>query len=196
MPIYPRMISLILIGFLVTSCTSRQDQDAAQEAKEALAAKQNSISENKEDQTSDPMETSEDENLDDESEKQTDEVKTVTPSASKTKKTKLSEQDILNNPSLLAKGKMQYKIRCLVCHGPKGQGSVGPNLTDDYWLHSKGEYSSIIKNIQEGFPSKGMIAWKNMISFSDQQYIAAYVRSIMGSKPKNPKAPQGKKVTP
>lgn len=35
----------------------------------------------------------------------------------------------------LTEGKKIYTEKCLVCHGAAGEGTVGPNLTDDYWIH-------------------------------------------------------------
>ena len=72
----------------------------------------------------------------------------------------------------------------------QGQGVVGPNLTDDYWLHG-GTINDIFKTIKYGYPEKGMKSWKDDYSPLQLAQIASYVESIHGSNPPNPKAPQG-----
>ena len=39
------------------------------------------------------------------------------------------------NPQALAAGKEVFVTNCAPCHRPDGGGVIGPNLTDDYWLH-------------------------------------------------------------
>ncbi|MEL7006122.1 MAG: cbb3-type cytochrome c oxidase N-terminal domain-containing protein, partial [Bacteroidota bacterium] len=41
----------------------------------------------------------------------------------------------LEDPGALAKGKQVFNISCAQCHKESGAGGIGPNLTDDYWLH-------------------------------------------------------------
>ena len=59
----------------------------------------------------------------------------------------------------LQAGQTVFKQNCAVCHLEKGQGLVGPNLTDEYWIHG-GSYKEILLTITEGVPLKGMISWK------------------------------------
>ena len=44
-----------------------------------------------------------------------------------------------------------------------GGGIVGPNFTDDVYLHG-GTYKDIAETITVGVPAKGMIAWKGQLS--------------------------------
>jgi len=87
-------------------------------------------------------------------------------------------------------GKAIFQQKCIACHGPDGGGSVGPNLTDSYWLHG-GTINNIFKVIKYGVPEKGMISWEKQLSPTDIQKVASYVISLKGSKPANPKEPQG-----
>jgi cytochrome c oxidase cbb3-type subunit III len=86
--------------------------------------------------------------------------------------------------------------KCITCHGNDGSGMVngtpgiGPNLTDDYWLHG-GDIKSIFKTIKYGVDGKGMPAWGNTYSPKQLAQLASYVRSLHGTNPPNPKAPQG-----
>ncbi|NBG67115.1 cbb3-type cytochrome c oxidase N-terminal domain-containing protein [Acidiluteibacter ferrifornacis] len=83
-----------------------------------------------------------------------------------------------------------YKGNCATCHGALAEGLVGPNLTDEYWIHGGG-ISNIFKSIKYGIPAKGMIAWQSQFSPVQMQQIASYIISIQGSNPPNAKDPQG-----
>jgi cytochrome c oxidase cbb3-type subunit 3 len=100
---------------------------------------------------------------------------------------------LLKNTSVMAKGKDIFANRCVPCHGDRGQGIVGPNLTDDYWLHG-GRPSEIYHTITEGVPEKGMVPWKSMLSPEEIAAVTAYVLSLHGSAPPNAKPPEGQKV--
>lgn len=90
----------------------------------------------------------------------------------------------------VAQGKTIFQEKCIACHGPDGGGSVGPNLTDAYWLHG-GTIKNIFKVIKYGVPEKGMISWEKQLSPTDIQKVASYVLSLKGTKPASPKEPQG-----
>ncbi|MGZ3723722.1 MAG: cbb3-type cytochrome c oxidase N-terminal domain-containing protein [Bdellovibrionales bacterium] len=93
-----------------------------------------------------------------------------------------------------SKGEAVYGAKCAVCHGPQLQGLIGPNLTDDYWIHGKGKLTDIIATIREGVLDKGMPSWEHQLPKSDIQAVMAFVASRRGSNPPNPKAPQGEKI--
>ncbi len=80
--------------------------------------------------------------------------------------------------------------KCPACHLADGGGNVvGPNLTDDYWLYG-GSIKDIFKTIKYG-TSKGMKSWKDDLSAKQIAQLASYIKSLKGSKPANPKEPQG-----
>lgn len=83
-----------------------------------------------------------------------------------------------------------YKGNCATCHGALAEGLVGPNLTDEYWIHGGG-INNVFKIIKYGVPAKGMIAWQSQFSPTQMQQIASYVLSLQGSEPANAKDPQG-----
>ncbi|MDP4151438.1 MAG: c-type cytochrome, partial [Bacteroidota bacterium] len=87
-------------------------------------------------------------------------------------------------------GEQFYLANCATCHGKNGEGGVGPNLTDAYWLHG-GSINDVFKTIKYGWPEKGMKSWKDDFSPSQIAQIASYVKSLTGSNPPNPKPPQG-----
>ncbi|GGA94729.1 cbb3-type cytochrome c oxidase N-terminal domain-containing protein [Puia dinghuensis] len=97
---------------------------------------------------------------------------------------------LLTAPADLAAGKAVFESTCFACHGKNGEGGVGPNLTDDYWLHG-GSINDVFKTIKYGWPDKGMKSWKDDYSPSQIAQIASYVKSLQGTHPDNPKPPQG-----
>lgn len=97
---------------------------------------------------------------------------------------------LLTAPGDLAAGKAVFEGTCFACHGKKGEGGVGPNLTDDYWLHG-GSVNDVFRTIKYGWPDKGMKSWKDDYSPVQIAQIASYVKTLGGTHPDNPKAPQG-----
>ena len=95
--------------------------------------------------------------------------------------------------AVLAEGKSIFTVRCAACHGVNGQGIVGPNLTDDYWLHGN-KINDLFKTIKYGVQSKGMPTWESQLTPKQISDVANYVESIHGTHPANPKEPQGTKV--
>lgn len=90
----------------------------------------------------------------------------------------------------IAAGKGLFEKTCVACHMADGGGGVGPNLTDEYWLHGGG-MKDIFKTIKYGYPDKGMQAWASTFSPVQMQQIASFIKSLKGTKPANPKAAQG-----
>ncbi|PWV53939.1 cbb3-type cytochrome c oxidase N-terminal domain-containing protein [Chitinophaga sp. S165] len=101
-----------------------------------------------------------------------------------------------NNVTLLtaaddiAGGQKLFSTSCAPCHGAQGQGVVGPNLTDDYWLHG-GQVKAVFTTIKYGVPEKGMKSWKDDFSPKQLAMLTSYIKSIHGSNPPDPKEPQG-----
>ena len=99
----------------------------------------------------------------------------------------------LTKEEILAEGaKLFLQKGCIACHGMKGEGNkIGPNLTDNFWLNGCSE-KSLIAVISEGKPEKGMTPFKSMMTPEQIKIMAEYVLSgLVGSKPENPKPPQG-----
>jgi len=97
---------------------------------------------------------------------------------------------LLTDASALAAGKNVFATNCAACHLTDGGGSVGPNLTDDYWLHG-GSVKDIFKTVKYGVPEKGMRSWKEDLSPMQISQVTSYIKSLKGTKPANPKEPQG-----
>lgn len=95
---------------------------------------------------------------------------------------------LLTSADDLAAGKTLFVNSCAACHKETGAGDVGPNLTDDYWLHGN-DPKSIFKTIRYGV--NAMPQWQNAYSNKQIALLMSYVKSLHGTNPANPKAPQG-----
>lgn len=98
----------------------------------------------------------------------------------------------LKDAGVLASGKQTYEKLCVTCHGNAGQGNVGPNLTDDFWINGGG-IKNVFHVINEGVPAKGMISWKSQLTPKQIQQVASYILTLHGTNPEGAKEPQGEK---
>ena len=94
------------------------------------------------------------------------------------------------SPDILAGGQKIYSTACTPCHLADGGGSVGPNLTDDYWIHGN-TIQDIFKTIKYGYPEKGMKSWQEDYTPAQIAQLASYIKSLHGTHPAKPKEPQG-----
>ena len=108
-----------------------------------------------------------------------------------TNKDKIDENNIVIADAIgLQTAAKFFAIDCFACHGKKGEGGAGPNLTDNYWLH-KGSLNDIYNTIKNGYPDKGMQAWSVKFTPKEISQIASYVKSLNGTNPPNAKPAQG-----
>ena len=94
-----------------------------------------------------------------------------------------TEQSVLNQGSQI------YTTYCAPCHRPDGGGLVGPNLTDDYWIHGA-TYQDNLKTIINGVPEKGMLSWRGVLKPNEVQAVASFIHTLRGTKPANAKLPE------
>lgn len=103
---------------------------------------------------------------------------------------------MLSDASTLAQGQAIFTEFCRACHGAVGEGNaVGPNLTDEYWLHG-GSINDVFRTIKYGVPAKGMQSWKNELRPQEMQAVASYIMSLQGTNPPDAKEPQGERYVP
>lgn len=98
-----------------------------------------------------------------------------------------------DDPAILASGQKIFVQQCAVCHKEDGGGNIGPNLTDNYWIHG-GDIKNVYTTIKVGVPDKGMISWEAMLSPTQMRDVSNYVLSLKGTNPPGAKAPQGELV--
>ncbi len=96
----------------------------------------------------------------------------------------------LKDPGKVKLGASVYASKCIACHGDRGQGGIGPNLTDEYWIHG-GNLTQIMKTVSEGVLDKGMPPWGAVLTADELPAVVAFVNSLIGTKPTAAKAPQG-----
>ncbi|MCI0652375.1 MAG: c-type cytochrome [Planctomycetes bacterium] len=94
------------------------------------------------------------------------------------------------NEDLMRGVRGMFQLRCASCHRADAGGNIGPNLTDRHWLHGNAP-TEIYKTISEGVPAKGMQSWKKSLGPVQIMYLSAYIQTLQGSNPPNPKAPEG-----
>lgn len=87
-----------------------------------------------------------------------------------------------------------FAQNCLACHGPAGGGLIGPNLTDDYWIHGN-RHTDLYNVITNGVIEKGMTPWGSILSPEQRAQLVAFVRSLHGTNPEGAKEPQGELYT-
>ena len=106
-------------------------------------------------------------------------------------KDKVDEKNIvMADAAGLQQAKNLYEMDCWACHGKKGEGGAGPNLTDNYWLH-KGSLNDIYASIKNGYPDKGMQSWSVKYTPKEMSFLASYIKSLQGTNPANAKPAQG-----
>jgi cytochrome c oxidase cbb3-type subunit 3 len=98
--------------------------------------------------------------------------------------------EFTDDPVVMASGETIFKAQCAVCHAADGGGGVGPNFTDEYWIHG-GSMSDIFRTIKYGVPEKGMISWQSQLPPSAMRDVSCYIFALKGTTPTNPKEPQG-----
>ena len=92
------------------------------------------------------------------------------------------------DPVMLTEGKTLFANLCAPCHRPDGGGLVGPNLTDDYWIHGA-EFKDNLRTIYNGVPEKGMITWKLLLNPKQMYAVGSYIYTLRGAKLATPGKP-------
>jgi cytochrome c oxidase cbb3-type subunit 3 len=102
---------------------------------------------------------------------------------------------LLTDEAAISSGKAIYTANCIACHRNDGGGLIGPNLTDNFWIHG-GAVKDVFKTIKYGVPAKGMISWQTQLNPKQMQEVMSFIFTLQGTTPENPKAPEGNKYAP
>jgi len=86
-----------------------------------------------------------------------------------------------------------FKTNCANCHRDDAGGNVGPNLTDAYWIHATSP-TEVLAVIRDGESKKGMPAWGDRLRPAQVLLLTAYVGTLRGTRPGDPKRPEGDEV--
>jgi cytochrome c oxidase cbb3-type subunit 3 len=93
----------------------------------------------------------------------------------------------------IKKGEEVFVANCIACHKENGVGDIGPNLTDKFWIHSKGTPQTNYPVVFNGVPDKGMPTWAGTISTEEIYQVVAYMQTLH-NKNLPGKEPQGEPV--
>jgi cytochrome c oxidase cbb3-type subunit 3 len=91
--------------------------------------------------------------------------------------------------AVITAGQAMFLKMCAPCHRADGGGLVGPNLTDDYWIHGS-NFLDNVTTIWNGVPQKGMVTWKGTLKPGEVMAVASYIYTLRGTRPPNPKLPE------
>lgn len=86
-----------------------------------------------------------------------------------------------------------YQAKCAQCHADQGQGNIGPNLTDNHWVHGKGTLMDIYQTVSDGVLEKGMPAWNRQLTPTELKQLVAYVGTLRGKNLQG-KPPEGQEI--
>lgn len=106
----------------------------------------------------------------------------------------IDESTVEIDAAMASAGQAIYAANCAVCHGNAGEGGIGPNLTDEYWLHG-GDIKDIYAVVKYGVPDKGMVPWEQTLTPGQIAEVSNYIVTLIGTNPPNAKEPQGDKFT-
>lgn len=92
---------------------------------------------------------------------------------------------LVGDASAITSGRETFATTCAACHGDRGQGVIGPNLTDGAWLHG-GDPVSIYSAIRNGITSDrariagsaGMPGWGGQLGETRTRAVTAFLLSI------------------
>lgn len=90
----------------------------------------------------------------------------------------------------VAQGRELFTQNCVACHRADGGGQIGPNLTDNQWIHG-GSPVAIYRTVSEGVVAKGMAAWGAQLGPDRTMSVVAYLLTLRNTNVANGKAPQG-----
>jgi cytochrome c oxidase cbb3-type subunit III len=97
------------------------------------------------------------------------------------------------DPAVIQAGAGRFARSCAPCHGERAQGLIGPNLTDDRWIHG-GSVEQVFQTVAKGWPAKGMPPWGRVLKPQEIATLVSYIRSLQGSNPPNPRPAEGEPV--
>jgi mono/diheme cytochrome c family protein len=99
----------------------------------------------------------------------------------------------LTDEASLASGESLFMTHCATCHGKLGEGGIGPNFTDNYFIHGH-TIGNMVTLINNGVAAKGMISWRGILKDQQILEVSSYIKTLVGTNPPNAKAPQGEKI--
>ncbi len=95
------------------------------------------------------------------------------------------------DPQVLEQGAARFAKSCAPCHGERAQGLIGPNLTDDRWIHG-GQVEQVFQSVAKGWPAKGMPPWGRAVPPEELVRPRVLRAQPPGIEPSEPEGPRGR----
>lgn len=95
---------------------------------------------------------------------------------------------------IVRRGRGVFETNCVVCHGSRAEGNIGPNLTDGVWIHGGGPID-IHRTVHEGVGARGMPAWGAALGPRSVQAVTAYLLTLRDTNVPG-RAPEGEPWSP
>jgi cytochrome c oxidase cbb3-type subunit 3 len=95
-----------------------------------------------------------------------------------------------HDAALVRQGQDVFRSTCQTCHGATAGGLIGPNLTDEFWLHG-GAPDAIYHTVTDGVPARGMPAWGPQLGIDRVQAVTAYLLTLRNTHAAGGRPPQG-----
>lgn len=102
--------------------------------------------------------------------------------------------EVDNSEVGISAGKTIFGANCAACHAADGGGGIGPNLTDQYWIHG-GDIKDLFTVVKYGVIEKGMVPWEDQLSPKEIQEVTSFILTLQGTTPAVAKDPQGELYT-
>ena len=100
---------------------------------------------------------------------------------------------LMQDPMLMRDGQSVFRVRCTQCHADRGQGNIGPNLTDEYWLNGDSTLLSLYEIVGKGRTLKGMPNWDQKLRPLELAQVVAFVGTLRGKNLAG-RPPQGNRI--
>lgn len=100
---------------------------------------------------------------------------------------------LARDAKVLADARAKFVAVCAPCHGARGEGKIGPNLTDEFWLHGDGSLMSILTTVDSGVVDKGMPAWGRQLRPDEIKKVVAFLGTIRNTHEKGGKKGEGQR---
>ncbi|MEI8255873.1 MAG: cbb3-type cytochrome c oxidase N-terminal domain-containing protein [Deltaproteobacteria bacterium] len=94
--------------------------------------------------------------------------------------------------AIVSRGQQVFRTNCVTCHAANAGGLVGPNLTDEFWIHG-GNPDQIYATITDGVRGRAMAAWGPQIGIENVQAVTAYLLTIRNTHVTG-RPPEGERV--
>lgn len=93
--------------------------------------------------------------------------------------------ELTEDPTELENGATVFVNNCVSCHKESGQGSIGPNLTDEYWIYGN-DVKEIFTTVKFGTGVKGMPPHEKSLTAEDMRDVSSYILTLPFTEGKGP----------